>query len=501
MSETPRSTALIRSQRKSRSHKVSPATRLLPPDNAHPKFKDLVDLALLRVSDAATILETRPPRLFPTTETVFASYYTHDDWLIHGDLETELGRMRHMLLNLPERGMPTTCITPVRSVLSSGSVLNAWERMLPRLKTKISGETQWVTTMMRNQQRSSNSYHQKSTFVTIPIDYRTDAAASGYGLQLWETSLSEFAAQVSNGYVHQAKAFLQIFAYLKDPLGGLQSVSDKAVSLFAFMMTFLASSACQIAGRSLIPTTWQAAVAQAAQEALFLACPLLETISYIHFTGHQQLPYVYVELDQLPRSEFSIPEHVLHIVEEILTMEFPGNEGSCPIAPISISTYPALPLEQGKQMTVIIDGNHRATATMVLRMIAEYPVALNTREWGEVLDAFCTDHGLGAKWKVDLAEVVGKLNESHFVQLLCSKMELVQRFRNVRTIPALVVREDHFHTACQQRPALEHRPRLLLPIHQALYNDEELSLAFPQAGQVHGCAVGFKAMPLIQPTT
>lgn len=494
MAETPRSLAF-------KGHTISPARRSLPPDIVDPSFRDLVDLALLRVFDAASFLEARPPRLFPTTETVFAKYHGHDDWLVHGDLETEMGRMSYMLSNLPERGIPTACLAPIRVILSSVSVLTAWERTLPRLKNKITEEIRWVMYKMQKPSRLNTSSYQKSRFIAIPVDYRTDTAASGYAIQLWKSSLSEIVVQVSKGRFENAKAFLQIFAFLKDPLGGLESVSDKAVNLFAYMVTFLASSARQTPDNPLTRARWHAAAAQAAQEALFLACPLLEHISYIHFEGHQQLPYVYVALDQLPRSEFSIPEHVLRIVEEILAAESSQNEGSCPIAPIAVSSYPALPIEQGKHMTVIIDGNHRATATMVLRLIAEHPVALIAKEAREVLDAFCTDHELGLKWKVDLAEVLEALRGSRYaalVALVRSKMDVVQGFRDVQTIPALVVREDYFHTACQQRPALATRPRLLLPIHQALYNDEKLSLAFPQAGQVHGRAVGFKPMPLIR---
>lgn len=489
----------FRGQKPSKGRTVSPKRRFLPPDIATPRFGDLVDLALLRVYDAASSLEVRPPRLFPTVETVFGKYHAQDDWPIHGDLETEMGRLGYMLSNLPERGIPTSCTATIRLVLSSAPVLPAWKQTLPQLKNQIAEEIRWVIHQMQKQHRLKMSCYQKSGFIAIPVDYRTDTAASGYAIQLCERSLSEIVVQVSNGHFEQAKAFLQIFTFLKDPLGGLESVFDKAVDLFAYMMASLASSARQTPGFPVNRAGWHAAAAQAAQEALFLASPLLEHIDYIHFTGHQQLPYVYVSLDQLPRSEFSIPEHVLRIIEEILNIESSQIEGSCPIAPISVSSYPALPFEHGKQMTVIIDGNHRATATMVLRLIAEHQVAWTTKEPGEVLDAFCTDHALGPKWKVDLAEVLETLRGSHCAALVQRKMDLVENFRNVNTIPALVVREDNFHTVCQQRPALGNRPRLLLPIHQALYNDEKLNFAFPQAGQVHGRAIGFKPMPLIRP--
>lgn len=488
----------IRGQKSSKSYTISPESRIVPPDIPNPKFKDLVDLALLRVIDSASLLESRPPRLFPTAETIFAKDYAHDDWLIHGDLETEMGEMSYMLSNLPERGMPTECIAPVRFVLSSVSVLTAWQRTLPWLKIKIEEEIRRITCKMQKRQRSNIASSQKSSFITVPVDYKTDIAASGYALRLWQKSLLEIVIQISKGHFEQAKAFLQIFSFLKDPLGCLESVSDKAVDIFTYLMTVLARSRRHIPDNALKRVRWHAAATQAAQEALFLSCPLLQNIDYIHFTGHQQLPYVYVALDELPRSEFSIPGRVLRIIEEILTIDSSQIEGSCPIAPITVSSYPALPMEQGKDMTVIIDGNHRATATMILRLIAERPVALTRKDHGEVLDAFCTDHGLGLKWKVDLAAVLEIIRGSHCAALVWSKMDLVERFRDVQTIPALVVREDHFHTACQQRPALEDRPRLLLPIHQALYNDEKLSLALPQAGQVHGRAEGFKAMPLVQ---
>ncbi|KAA8570994.1 hypothetical protein MFRU_028g00380 [Monilinia fructicola] len=488
-------------QKPSNGQAISPVPRTLPLDIDNPKFSDFVDLALLRVVDAASNLNNRPPRLFPTTETVFAKNFTCEEWLTYGDLETEIGRMNYMLENLHERGMPSSCIPHVVRLLSCSSVLTAWKGTLPQLKNSIAEEIRWVKSQIQKERRTNVFGHQKSDFIATPVDYRTNNIANNYGIKLWESSLTEIVHQVSRGNYKYTKNFLQIFAFLKDPLGGLGSVLDKSVSLFIYMMSSIAKLARNAPSISLTPKKWQASAAQAAQEALFLASPLLENVNYIHFASHQQLPYTYVPLDGLPRSEFSIPEHVLHIVEEILIEKHSQSEGTFCVAPIAVSSYPILPVQRGKNMTVIIDGNHRATAVMVLRLIAEHPTVLSPRKPDnqEALEKFCTSHTLGIKWKVDLAEVLEAIRNSvYHSKLLHENSDLVKKFRDAKSIPALVVREDNFHTVCQQRPALESRPRLLLPFHQAIYNDEKLNLAFPQAGQVHGRALGFKPMPLVR---
>lgn len=401
-----------------------------------------------------------------------------------------MGRMNYMLSSLPERGIPAICIPTVNMILSSSSVLASWKKSVHHLKDYAREESEWVIQQMQNQKPTS-SHFLKSDFITTPVDYRTSSPVTENANQLWNRSISEVAVQITNGQFEHAKTFLQIFAFLKDPLGGLESAFDRAVPLFIHLMTSLA--------RGLLPpANCCAAVAQAAQEALFLANPLLQGISHVHFTGHQQLPYVYVALDQLPRSEFSIPSHVLHIIEEMLSTTEYSTLHTCTIAPISVASYPSLPIGHGKHKTVIIDGNHRATATMVLRLIAKYPAVLKLQDPDDMLGAFCTDHGLGLKWKIDLADVLKVIRDSSCAALIRAKMHLVRSFGTVDSIPALVVREDNFFTACMQRLPLEERPRLLLPIHQALYNDEKLNFAFPQAGQVHGRAVGFRPMPLLQ---
>lgn len=497
--QAPTSASLEPSKSKLPSnHVVVPGKRPLPRDLYSPSFQDLVDLALFRVFDAAFTLDTRPPRLFPTAETVFAQHFTYHDWLNHGDLETELGRMSFMLSNLPERGLPTAFAPIICQVLQAPALMAGWKRAVPQLKERAQDQTHWIIRHMQKQRPDQTEGIHKSAFITNPVDYETDEIASGLASQLWVRALSEMTTRVCKGQARQdeTEAFLQIFSLLKDPLGGLENIHDRSVECFARMLSSVSAMAHQAPSTHATMADWPAAIAQAAQEALFLGCPLLEGISHVHFTGHQQLPYAYVPLDKLPRSEFSISTHVATIVEEMLLSE---SEVGCCIAPIAVSTYPTLPLEDGKRIPVIIDGNHRASATMTLRMIAHYPDILTAQDYTTMLEEFCDAHELGVKWKIDLADVLQVLRGSAFhKRLLQSKMSTVRQFLHVDTIPALVVREDNFHTVCQQRPPLADRPRLLLPIYQAIYNDEELGFAFPQAGQVHGRATGFKPMKLIQ---
>ena len=61
------------------SQVLYPIKRALPADLNHAKFEDLVDIAVLRICDAAIGFEQPPTRLFPMAETVKGAYYTYED--------------------------------------------------------------------------------------------------------------------------------------------------------------------------------------------------------------------------------------------------------------------------------------------------------------------------------------------------------------------------------------------------------------------------------------
>jgi hypothetical protein len=167
------------------------------------------------------------------------------------------------------------------------------------------------------------------------VDYRTDNSARHIAPLLWKRSLSEIASQTLQGSFRHVGEFLQIFSFFKDSLSQLASVDAGVEKVFICIMNGFFDSQLRLS-----EAQWHAAIAQAAQEALFPATPLLKDVDHIHFHGHQQLPYAYVQLDLLSRSEFSIPKHVLRIIGEVLSDDTRQTDGLCRVAPVVVTIYP-----------------------------------------------------------------------------------------------------------------------------------------------------------------
>lgn len=436
------------------------------------------------------------PRPFPMTETTYGNPYTRQDRLEFGHLETEDGRMRYTLSRFTERGLPAACALTLRLLLSRPSVLQHWSSILPELRTQT--ENSKAKVMQTMQKASPVIKMAKRDFISVPVDFDVDEKFPETAICLWKRALAELSRQVVKGKAIQTETFLEIHAFLRDPIGGLARSFKRQAYLFHELLGAVETLQ---QGTSLSTDELQRVIAQAAQESALLAVPYLNQITYIHFHGLQQLSYVYVPLKDLRRSEFSKPEHVLEVIEEIL-LSFPDG-GLCPIAPIAIATYPDLVNQrEPAELTIIVDGNHRVTAVMLLRVLAlRHQASRREADAKAALQQYCKEHGLGAKWHIDLQDVLKELfsvSGKSCLKLIYSMQSLVGQFAKVTSIPALVVQEESFHTVCMQRTlSAAHAPKLLQPMHQALYNDESLGFAFPNTGQVHGRTAGFRALPLI----
>ncbi|KAI1127810.1 hypothetical protein F5Y10DRAFT_189087 [Nemania abortiva] len=473
-----------------------PLPRSTRPEIRNPDLSDFVNLALQRMRYVINPDKMEPqPIIFPLAECMRWEFFTQDDWDKFGNLESEYGRLTYTLTRYPERGPPAACESILYQLLEQLSVLTVWGNVAPQLETHAMAALHDVCRQQQNAHFKQECMT-KADYAMLPADYAIGERGSELTLRLWHRSLEEVASQLASGCSAYVEQFLQIHAFLKDPIYGFQKPVKDQAKLFERLFRDL-GEITPIA--SLNTETIKQLAAQGAQESAFLMSPLLPRVSLVHFLAHHQLTYASVPLDTLARAEFSVPSHVLDVVEEMM-LAATSNEGlACPIVPILVTTRPAFS-KKGQYLTPIIDGNHRATAALLLRFLAGQPLLADDAAMRQRLLGYCADHGLGRKWQIDLSDVLKELYTEHYGRLrhqLTSQSPPLRKFATVQCIPALIVQEEDFHTICKQRSAGRSRPVLLHPFHQTLFNDEELPFALPQkAGQTHGRPEAFRLLPL-----
>ncbi len=467
-------------------------------DISDPSYRDLFHLASLRTWSAAYGNGDVLPKTFLNGEIINGKSITQEDQLRRGNFDSEEQRINFTISHFPERRLPAANMSTIGHLLGHSRVLQHWPSILPKLRVQARSLTANVVQAMHKNFRSPK--RTKSDFLAVPVDIETEKVCT-VTCDLWNRALTELSIQLLDGKDAHVLEFLGIYTYLRDPIGGLsRSLSRQATVFEALFKAFFALE-------SPIHPSVEAlkrAVAQAAQESALLSVTYLISVTHIRVHGHQQMSYAYIPLEHLARSEFSKPTHVLGIVGEILLSS--PDAGLCPIVPITIATYPDIFTERAsEELTIIIDGNHRATAVMLLRILARKPQALRQEaEAKAAVREYCEAKQLGKKWQLDLEDVLSILfsfDGQQYLDQINDMWPVVRRFTDVDKIPALVVQEESFHTVSAQRaPPSSDRPRLLQPVHQGIFNTSSLGFALPNAGQVHGRTAGFKLLPLIPVT-
>ncbi|KAI1267891.1 hypothetical protein F5Y18DRAFT_273005 [Xylariaceae sp. FL1019] len=472
-----------------------PSPRLPRPEVWDPSYEDLEQLSLSRIYHAFKPDAANPPPVnFPLAESMRWNYFTHDDWAEFGDVETEYARFTYTLTRYPERGAPRSCRSGLGHLLAEPSVLSGWHKYEAELQNNADVALEYVCRQQRNQ-ISKQGWVTKLDYVTVPVDYEVGEDASRLSLSLWNRALSEVASDLMDCSRVRAKEFLQIFAFLKDPIYGFRKpFRDQTVIFETLIDLFLQS----VLNDQLSLDDLKRVAAQGAQESSYLVCPLLKSVTVVHFKAHHQLTYVNVQLDRLARAEWSVPSHVLEVVEELLQAVAVNNGRACPLVPILVTVRPCFATGE-RDLIPIIDGNHRATAVMMLRFLAAEPRLSNGVDMQERLRRYCVNRRLGKKWELDLMGVLYELYTEHhrLLREQLSSTEVLSHFATVESIPALFVQEEDFHTICKQRSEGKVKPVLLHPFHQTLFNDDSLPFALPQkAGQTHGRPEVFRLLPL-----
>lgn len=469
----------------------NPSPRLERRPITNPAFNDLLDLALLRVVDIFAECKTDPPpRLFPNSEHIRHTFFPGNVWDQHGDMETEYGRISFMLDRYPERGISFHQSTTIQALLSNPHPLQNWYDAVESLAEQAQVAKEEVSkALFSHNSRRATCYRGKIDFLWAPIGYETDVQAS---LNLWEAALCCIASDLQAGKTHNVGSFVHIHAFIKDPIGGLRAPLPQQTTIF---LELWSCAQAILAGQSQTPLVqefYKKIAAQLALESSFLSVSKLQRISHIHFLHHQELCYVYTTIDHLPRAEFSIPTRVLEILSEIVLGA--SELDVCMIAPITIAYAPPIH-ESEKPFKVIIDGNNRVTALVLLRFLA---TQTNLEDMDlDALDAYCAARGLGSKWLIDVRDVLATLLDTKpTLDLLRKHLITIRKFLKVSRVPALVVQESSFFTLCLRRGTNE-EPVLLQPFHQTIFNDDRICVAFPaKGGQAHGRTLGHAVLPV-----
>ena len=280
---------LIETQKPAQESQKQPLPRRSRTPILEPTFDDLIDLALMRVLDIVVTSNTDPPpRLFPNSEHIRHTFFPTRVWNTYGDMETEFGRVSYMLARYPERCAPLRCSETIRNLLNSSEALGNWFEFvgLLRQRAEMAKEEAWEA-MNPHFPEVSLQNLSKDDFWRVPTSYSTDQQTTS---DLWSAALTEMALDMEAGKTQNTEAFLQVHAYIKDPIGGLKLFSPQQTMIFSELWhrarAILASSCI---GTDICIKTFQYLAAQLAVESSFLAIPCMQQISHVHFSHHHQL--------------------------------------------------------------------------------------------------------------------------------------------------------------------------------------------------------------------
>lgn len=456
-----------------------PLPRKLVDDIRWPSFSTLGRLSMDRIVYSGGCLEDPPFLLFPTAETENGQYFPSIDWEQFGNVELEKPRLTYTLTRYPERGIPLASLSLIDNLLSKNCVLKEWSSHLCEL-LKEQGVS-FLTQSLRDLEQPQNSN-------TLPT-YETRAESAILSSSLWKRSLEIISRHLQQpGKVNKEfiQAFLQIHAFLKDPIDGLRRCFDQQLEIFLDLWTQLQT---RTANGSPINSVQETVLAQLAQESSFLAIPKIRKVAYLHFSSHQQLPYVYVTQRKLHRTELSTPPRVLEIAQELLMITV--ERGICDVAPITVTYRPAVQ-ELGRRIKVIVDGNNRFMAIILLQFLSYGNLAGDDFS----IQLFLRKHGYNEQWHSELREVLELLTQHKTLSgLIQEHLNPLHYFRDVTRVPALVVQEAEFHTILTTSKAEERGNLLLQPAQQTICAISS-SVAIKAKGQSHGRPQGFHPLPL-----
>jgi selenocysteine lyase/cysteine desulfurase len=395
----------------------------------------------------------------------------------------EISRITYMLSRIATRRLPKLVAPLIERLLKTEDIFESWVTHVETLRNHTQTLTRAIIFEMNASRAPVEFPMDGGAFVSRIVPYVTETMEDNLSLRLWLSTITEFAKRIQIESSKIVESFLQIHAFLKDPIGGLRKDLSTQAQLF---VSLLHDVKLDLGETTLPLETWEGIAAQLALESSFLAIPDVQRGAYVHFSADQQLVYAYVQMDSLGRSEFATPQIVVQLLKDM----FHSSNNKCDIAPITVAY--GYPMQSGYEpKSIVVDGNNRVTAIATLRFLAIYGLP----EDGNVdsLREYCRDHGLGPLWFVDICAVLQALWDTDVeVARSYKDKDKLSRFRDIRQIPALITEEPCFLT----KATTDEGDIFLQPVHQSIFATDDMLVALEAKKQLHGRSKGFKALPI-----
>ncbi|KAF5695242.1 isopenicillin N epimerase [Fusarium denticulatum] len=440
-------------------------------------LSNLAESRLLRILHGTFSFD--PVSLFPTAGACEAALTLTSEFQKHANLETS--KMAYMLSFIPRRRIPQIMASSVLQLLKTEDVIENWPLQMNTLKNQAQILSRAIIFEMNAPRAPANFTADRNEFISRVVPYETETHEGNLSLTFWGRALKDFTAK-GRWSPGRITSFLQIHAFLRDPVCGLRNSFESRKDNFLRLLTNLTKD-LEESSR----TIREDVTAQLAAESSFLSQPLVNKASCVHFSEDQQLVYSYVDISDLARSEFSCPEIVIGMIGDIINCRS-GDE--IRIAPIAVANiHPVCSSHNSRQ--VIIDGNNRITTLTFLKFVSIYGLS-NLEEAEDNLRDFCRDNGFGPVYFVDFCAVLQMLrtNTVHILSRLQTDV-ILRHFKHIMQVACLITEEASFITK-----VLVNGEEVAQPIHQSVFATDDLLVALPAKMQCHGRAKGFKALPV-----
>ncbi|KAG4268307.1 hypothetical protein FPRO04_12488 [Fusarium proliferatum] len=417
--------------------------------------------------------------MFPTAGACEAALTLTSEIQKHANMESS--KMAYMLSCIPRRRIPRMMASSVSQLLQTEDVIENWPLRMNTLKNQSQTLTRAIISAMNAPRAPAVFTVDLNKFVSRVVPYETETDEENLSLTFWDRALTDFATK-GGWSPGRVTSFLQIHAFLRDPVGGLRNKFETRRDNFLKLLTSLTKELEESR-----QTIREDVAAQLAAESSFLSQPLASNASYVHFSEDQQLVYSYVDISDMARSEFSCPEIVIGMIGDILNCRSGDNISIAPIAVANI--HPVCSSHNSRQ--VIIDGNNRITTLTFLKFVSIYGLS-ELEKAEDNLREYCQDSGFGPVYFVDFCAVLQLLRDSavHILSQLQTGVGL-GHFKHITQVPCLITEEASFITK-----VLVNGEEIAQPIHQSIFATDDLLVALPAKMQCHGRAKGFKALPV-----